>query len=972
MKKMFVSYLIILFTFFFSHLTNVSASYYNVENAPEFYGLTKAIIQKGDEFSLKDAKFRIFARDFEDEDLTRNISIISNNVDTTKEGVYYIHYEVIDSHNNKTNLKVEIDVINDASQGRYYERTLYSLPSVQNMALVGTNRGNNDDRQILGFYMEKNSKISVKKISGDKNLTLTYLNNDSHTEKNFDIKNDYVDITHSYSGVPFIKTIYESNEPIVIGIKENDIGVHSLPFYHYGDDEQEFFSKWNSLVDSYAVVDSEDLNVLVPYYDRDKLVNYYKNCFHSLDEFFLFWHNVMNQYDEYLGLSYNPEDPIDQNVKTKYFVKANIHGAGAAYYAWDHVGINSNSVASFFEVNWGGLHEVGHGYQGSLANDLQQGEVSNNILGYYVQMNKSFYPYPLNWLGEINKIEDKYQLIRQEGKSYYDLDVAGRLYFVINLLDYKDSKETYATINKIWRRSLLNNKSISSIDAYALAFYNLYHINVAPYFDTWDLSISSEINEIISDGSIPSILYDILNDKADEIRIDLEKDGKYSLVSNEEIKKYELKGNLQINIKIDNIDDIKNKKIIVKNEDFYHEFIINNNYISIKDIPIGTYEVILPVPKNNIYEYQKFNYVSISYNNITSLDLDYKSINLDLINDYKIELKGLGDSIFADITFDNQIMNITTYKVAPHVYFTDFYAKIEIYDLNNQIVYSKEFIGNTNYDKSLDEIPYIEGYKIVIFHREGNGRLVVKSNLLDDNVLSAVRDESNTYIIGKYSLYQNNQDDYNNYLEKIDAYVLKLKNDLTENEIINKNLNTLEKSKLLISILNLKDKEKNEYLEKYKYIYNGSYPKLLNTKLGLKQNELSNIYSLLKISDLEDGTYYIDKENLKLDYNLIINLLPGIYNISYEIKDSDDNITSGIIDLTVLKVDNEIEEELPKEDIIGNEEDIPKEDIIDNEEDNLNNVKEQIIAKKNITFFGSTVIALVITFMLIFNKMIKN
>ena len=92
------------------------------------------------------------------------------------------------------------------------------------------------------------------------------------------------------------------------------------------------------------------------------MTNYYKNGFKSLDLFLEYYQKVVEKMDEYVGLDFNPEKITDQNVRTKYLVKANVHGVGAAYYAGDHVGVNNASMRSFFEMNWGGLHELAHGY----------------------------------------------------------------------------------------------------------------------------------------------------------------------------------------------------------------------------------------------------------------------------------------------------------------------------------------------------------------------------------------------------------------------------------------------------------------------------------------------------------------------------------------------------------------------------------------------------------------------------------
>lgn len=46
------------------------------------------MLKKGEEFSLNDARFRIFAKDFEDMDLTQKINVTFNNVETSTVGDY--------------------------------------------------------------------------------------------------------------------------------------------------------------------------------------------------------------------------------------------------------------------------------------------------------------------------------------------------------------------------------------------------------------------------------------------------------------------------------------------------------------------------------------------------------------------------------------------------------------------------------------------------------------------------------------------------------------------------------------------------------------------------------------------------------------------------------------------------------------------------------------------------------------------
>lgn len=74
-------------------------SYWSTKNAPLFYGTTKITLKKGiiDEFNILDTRFRIFARDFEDGDLSQKIKH-SGEIKIDEVGEYEIIYTVTDSH----------------------------------------------------------------------------------------------------------------------------------------------------------------------------------------------------------------------------------------------------------------------------------------------------------------------------------------------------------------------------------------------------------------------------------------------------------------------------------------------------------------------------------------------------------------------------------------------------------------------------------------------------------------------------------------------------------------------------------------------------------------------------------------------------------------------------------------------------------------------------------------------------------
>ncbi|EDA7735054.1 hypothetical protein A3W45_23660, partial [Salmonella enterica subsp. enterica serovar Typhimurium] len=78
-------------------------------------------------------------------------------------------------------------------------------------------------------------------------------------------------------------------------------------------------------------------------------------------------------------------------VANRYFIKADKHGVGAAYYLpwWcaQTAATLSQGWIDNVATQWTILHEIGHGYQGVFMNDvdLPVGEVWNNIYAAFFQ-----------------------------------------------------------------------------------------------------------------------------------------------------------------------------------------------------------------------------------------------------------------------------------------------------------------------------------------------------------------------------------------------------------------------------------------------------------------------------------------------------------------------------------------------------------------------------------------------------------
>lgn len=226
-----------------------SESYWSTKNAPLFYGTTKITLKKGilDEFHVLDTRSRIFARDFEDGDLTPKITY-SENVKVDEEGDYEIIYQVKDSHNNQTTLTVPVTVTDDEDAKITVERTLYTTPSVWNMDLAEFSRCNYGDRQILGVYLSAGQSIQARVLSAENTLNVGFINNDQYNETSttLPVTDEWITLENIkdgayYDGVPLLKTTVLARENTVINKTfqielQYDETIKPLDYYHYLDD----------------------------------------------------------------------------------------------------------------------------------------------------------------------------------------------------------------------------------------------------------------------------------------------------------------------------------------------------------------------------------------------------------------------------------------------------------------------------------------------------------------------------------------------------------------------------------------------------------------------------------------------------------------------------------------------------------------------------------------------------------------
>ena len=889
--------------------------YWSTKNAPFFYGATKITVPVGTAIDLEhDARFRIFVKDMEDGDLTTKIQKTSDNINTSVAGEYKVTYEVTDSHKNTSTIEVPVSVVEGITEINI-ERTMYSLPSVDHLNSLGYTRGNNMDRQIVGLFLDLDGEFQMRHISGG-DLIVKLQNNDQETESEIKVQskdkvieeatkklNDektkrtesnpdttiddkelakelnltealdgWVNIKNivtkdnvstNYVSLPTIKTLYKQTEIVKYEIKYDTKNTNTkrLHYYHQGDGleyQKTFLKEWADDKDSYSIVDGASYMISVPYIDHEKLFETEYpggKPYESLDNYLDWWDQVMDHYDDLIGLSYDhPVDELSQNVKTKYFGKANKHGAGAAYYAsGDHVGINQEHDWSFFQYGWGNLHEVGHGYQaqvGGNAGGLPIGEVGVNIFCYYIQtytpeLNK----YNDNWLSLATK-ETEYNKDRQDGKGFYDngegnVGAAGMLYAIVNMLNYFDDyKEAYAYINQYYRRVYSETGTrMKTTDVWALALAEKYNVNVVPYIESWGITVSDNVKEELMAKPLPTIYYmkEMLTDetKGQALKTELKNFGLYDLVSTDELKTTNLTGKVTFNININNLDNIKNETLTINNGGKTVKTLTITDKTMTTELPIGTYKVAFPKSKEAL-EYDNL-YIIVNDQETKTYEVNYKPIgNLDYGFKTSIRTRGYWGEDYTpfkiDLVGDNLIFNYADTYPNSGGDSSILFSSLTVLDNNNTEIY-KNSVQRGWYDTWVDdkvthkEVPVKEGYKLKIYYA-GNKDDVRVTNGLTGKITKLsnedFKDNNITFVVTEYGLVPeslaNDQDKlYQKYSSDIKTYIDKILSENKEEDFANPFTSPNLYNEVLSLVNKLAKKDQETYTNALDTISAGAY-----------------------------------------------------------------------------------------------------------------------------------------------------
>lgn len=608
--------------------------------------------------------------------------------------------------------------------------TPYTLVHPAWLLNSGMAKGIYHDRQPLGVIVPAGGTLSIRCSNAvESKLTLNLLNDDQHTESQISITREWTTFTATHAVVPFIETPYT---PILANIEFTTTGEKQLPVYTPTSDAQAFLDDWESWGAEFALIRTTYTDLLVPAGDKSKVAELHKNS--GLNHLELYYTSIFEYYNALAGISFDTTIPTDKNISNRYFMKADLHGSGSAYYGHAWTAETNNTIRNFWldprPENWGSLHEIAHGYQGSFMynSTIQTGEIWNNLYAtFYQHKMLGNRVYELGWMygGNAQGTFTALQKLFESGSPISTWQLHEILFFYMFIFD-KATEQAFTAFNQTYRQ-------LSNTAGFKLADHPMMDVLATVCAKTKNLDISFLMKlagTSLSDALTVANLYSNLEPAgplyrlvpASQLIAIQEKLGlktPLSLVDTKTLKFTGLKGNLSISMSPQAFSENRNKVLILKDGSNISRLVkITNSEIQVNDLPIGPYVLNHPSePHAKRAAVTHYAEVLTQMNNSTVLTYDY-SFGSSLASQ-KISLSGLYGE-FALLTVDMKSARVTL-KVSgshPHSYYGEkLYAAVTVRDRNGFIVLHKEMPG-INTTALYEEVTIGSGYMIHILHEE--------------------------------------------------------------------------------------------------------------------------------------------------------------------------------------------------------------------------------------------------------------
>lgn len=384
---------------------------------------------------------------------------------------------------------------------------------------------------------------------------------------------------------------------------------------------------------------------------------------------------------------------------------------------------------------------------------------------------------------------------------------------------------------------------------------------------------------------------------------------------NEILQKYTTQGNMNLQIEIDDISQIQGKVIQIKDgKEVIKPIKIENSQIE-ETLPVGTYFLQMPVINGYSYQYA---YMQIKEDMENAQIYTYEKLeNTDYDNYLMFRILGYNyDTIAYQLTFKEhytkaEIRYPNQSKMSGSEY-------VKIYDTNGDIVTEDVVTGGYfDFNKGIHEITLEPGYVIEICYPNRFANKVVAYSTLTNTIIPEYKaiDTITRYTVIENGIMREDMSAENaedvayaqlkvHLVGIIEAY----KQKVTEEELQNKRINYEEKTQIIDAYNQLREQDKIPYTSLINQIKQGGIPKItiIAPTLEFEKGTPIDVYAFIKAVDNEDGVIVIDKNSTIVKTNLK-NDEAGTYFVTYEVSDSDNNIGTKTIEITIIADEEDVE-----------------------------------------------------------------
>lgn len=567
------------------------------------------------------------------------------------------------------------------------------------------------------------------------NAILRLLCDDTAVESTCTLATGWKTVSAAVDTVPFVDTLFTDQPCEFTIVYQQPAATKPLPSWKAGQSEDEFFFSWEKNKSSFALLDLDVITLLLPYADRDNAMKAGLPALHR------FYTHIFKCYNEWAGLSDNPDAPWNQDVANRYFVRADKHGVGLAYYGSGWCAQNSATIGEGWLDNvatqWVILHEIGHGYQGKFMQDttLPVSEVWNNIYASFYQqltLNQDNHLYVDGWL--YNYGQQAVQEVQLMNYINDQTPVASwglrpRLQFLMLML-LKAGTKAFSAFNQNYRE-LANGDNFwpsdhQLVDMLATAIATATGYDVTPFIELGGLTLENATRKnIAAMGAKPLYpLYLLLpQSEWDSARRQLGLDSFVWLVDNSELASLGKTGTLSLTLNIDQPDQIYGRTLTIKdNCGTRYSLLVDDDTLLLNDIPIGIYQI--DPPKGRSQKYRPDISYLIVKEGANAATVNYTRLSDTSAHNVRMDFLGLSDKLFAclDIDYENQQLILDVISTTPHSYYPDtLYASVSVLSASGEKIFERKMNG-TNCATGKEIVPFGPHYHLYITHVEP-GRL---------------------------------------------------------------------------------------------------------------------------------------------------------------------------------------------------------------------------------------------------------